>query len=226
MTNESSPLLPAGVVPPSDASGDGPTVAYFLDRQDSFVSRQDSLTVRSNPYSVATGDPQEIEVIPEGSTADEFLPRPVAGPGSVVKSVRSPTNAGGGWFNFFSKKTDAFSSADPTAAIIQARSVPVKVDPKVFFANERTFLAWLHVSIILAGASVAIVAFSDSHVSSGVDQLYGVILLPVSISFIFYAMIQCKFIETYYGYESCHCLIWVARPFFLNPNRHAKSQHD
>mmetsp|Transcript_24445 Transcript_24445/g.58108 ORF Transcript_24445/g.58108 Transcript_24445/m.58108 type:complete len:223 (+) Transcript_24445:94-762(+) len=177
MASESSPLLPAGVVPPSNSPGDGPTVAYFLDRQDFSVRSGDS----------AAADPREIEVLPEGSTADEFLPRPVAGPRSVAKSAKST----GAWFNFFSKKPNAFSaSADPTSAMImKTRSVPVKVDPKVFFANERTFLAWLHVSIILAGASVAIVAFSDSHVS-GVDQLYGVILLPVSISFILYAMIQ------------------------------------
>ena len=180
MASESSPLLPAGVVPPSDASGDGPTVAYFLDR--------------SEANSVATGDPREIEVLPAGSTAEEFLPRPVTGPRSVANSAKS-AERGGAWFNFFGKKSNAFSaSADPTAAIIRARSVPVKVDPKVFFANERTFLAWLHVSIILAGASVAIVAFSDSQVP-GVDQLYGVILLPVSISFILYAMIQCERIK-------------------------------
>lgn len=205
MASESSPLLPAGVVPPSNSPGDGPTVAYFLDRQDFSVRSGDS----------AAADPREIEVLPEGSTADEFLPRPVAGPRSVAKSAKST----GAWFNFFSKKPNAFSaSADPTSAMImKTRSVPVKVDPKVFFANERTFLAWvgvrdyarlscssnsssartfqLHVSIILAGASVAIVAFSDSHVS-GVDQLYGVILLPVSISFILYAMIQCERIKT------------------------------
>jgi uncharacterized membrane protein YidH (DUF202 family) len=71
------------------------------------------------------------------------------------------------------------------------RSAPVKVDPKVFFANERTFLAWMHVSVILAGASVAIVTFSETSAASP-DQLYGIILLPVSIAFIVYAMMQCK----------------------------------
>lgn len=69
------------------------------------------------------------------------------------------------------------------------RSAPVKIDPKVFFANERTFLAWMHVSVILAGASVAIGAFTDS-THSAPNQLYGIILLPVSISFILYAMTQ------------------------------------
>ena len=27
--------------------------------------------------------------------------------------------------------------------------MPIKVEPKVYFANERTFLAWLHTSVIL-----------------------------------------------------------------------------
>jgi hypothetical protein len=36
--------------------------------------------------------------------------------------------------------------------------VPVKVEPKVYFANERTFLAWLHMAVTLASISVAIVA--------------------------------------------------------------------
>ena len=68
------------------------------------------------------------------------------------------------------------------------RKVPIKVEPKVFFANERTFLAWLHSSVLLAGASVAIVAFADS--TNPWSQLYGVILLPVAISFICYSMYQ------------------------------------
>jgi uncharacterized membrane protein YidH (DUF202 family) len=38
------------------------------------------------------------------------------------------------------------------------RKVPVKVEPKVYFANERTFLAWLHMAVTLATISMAIVA--------------------------------------------------------------------
>lgn len=36
--------------------------------------------------------------------------------------------------------------------------VPVKVEPKVYFANERTFLSWLHMAVTLATISMAIVA--------------------------------------------------------------------
>ena len=36
--------------------------------------------------------------------------------------------------------------------------IPVKVEPKVYFANERTFLSWMNMSVTLASISMAIVA--------------------------------------------------------------------
>ena len=50
------------------------------------------------------------------------------------------------------------SSSTPNAIGAKPRSVPVKIEPKVFFANERTFLAWLHMATTLASISIAIVA--------------------------------------------------------------------
>lgn len=76
--------------------------------------------------------------------------------------------------------------------MIKPRKAPVKVEPKVFFANERTFLAWMHLSVMLAGASIAILAFAEEQ--NPFSQIYGVILLPVAIAFIVYSMYQCKFI--------------------------------
>lgn len=72
--------------------------------------------------------------------------------------------------------------------LLKLRKAPVKIEPKVFFANERTFLAWMHLSVILAGASIAILAFADAQ--NPYSQLYGVILLPVAIAFIVYSMYQ------------------------------------
>ena len=93
----------------------------------------------------------------------------------------------------------AIGGTTPMIDSLTPHSAPfVKIDPKVFFANERTFLAWMHVSVILAGASVAIVAFTDADTQSVPHQLYGVILLPVSIAFILYAMTQCKCIYYYW----------------------------
>jgi uncharacterized membrane protein YidH (DUF202 family) len=71
---------------------------------------------------------------------------------------------------------------------MKQRKAPVKIEPKVFFANERTFLAWMHLSVILAGGSIAILAFAEAN--NPLSQLYGVILLPVAIAFILYSMYQ------------------------------------
>lgn len=74
------------------------------------------------------------------------------------------------------------SSANPLEKL---RKVPIKVEPKVFFANERTFLAWLHMSVTLASISVAIVAFADANEWS---QIYGLMLMPVAICFCVYSL--------------------------------------
>mmetsp|Transcript_45532 Transcript_45532/g.68705 ORF Transcript_45532/g.68705 Transcript_45532/m.68705 type:complete len:121 (+) Transcript_45532:191-553(+) len=91
----------------------------------------------------------------------------------------------------FHPTTTVVAPPTTTTRIVKA---PIKVEPKVFFSNERTFLAWLHVSVILAGASVAISAFADANPWS---QLYGVLLIPVAVAFICYAMYQCKFCYFY-----------------------------
>ena len=40
--------------------------------------------------------------------------------------------------------------------------VPVRVEPKVYFATERTFLSWLEFSIILGAIAASLVNFGDN----------------------------------------------------------------
>lgn len=175
MASEKTPLIPS--------SSGGEQTVYFLERRESIRD--------ATPVNMAQQDNEEIETLPDGSTTDQFSARPMTATGRadvINPSSKKPK----GWFSFFrnvSRKSNAFAATSGASSGILPRSAPVKIDPKVFFANERTFLAWLHVSVILAGASVAIVAFTDSQ-SSSPGALYGVILLPVSIAFILYAMIQ------------------------------------
>jgi len=37
-----------------------------------------------------------------------------------------------------------------------SQPAPSRVEPKVYFANERTFLSWTHTGILLAGLSLTI----------------------------------------------------------------------
>ncbi|KAI1915781.1 GTPase regulator Nrf1 [Ophidiomyces ophidiicola] len=40
-------------------------------------------------------------------------------------------------------------------------ALPTRVEPKVFFANERTFLSWLNFTIILGGLALGLLNFGD-----------------------------------------------------------------
>ena len=89
-----------------------------------------------------------------------------------------------------SKKDPKHDHSIPSTSLLKQRKAPIKVEPKVFFANERTFLAWMHISIILAGASIAILAFAEE--GNTASQVYGIVMLPVAVAFIVYSMYQCK----------------------------------
>jgi SPX domain protein involved in polyphosphate accumulation/uncharacterized membrane protein YidH (DUF202 family) len=58
---------------------------------------------------------------------------------------------------------------------------PSKVEPKTFFANERTFLSWFNSSLFISSIGVAIAADSSKILS-------GVLLVSVGIMLIFYAV--------------------------------------
>jgi len=187
--SESTPLIN-----PSSGGGGAASSYYFLqggNKQDGETSFDAS--IRDGP----TGE--TVEQLPEGTTGDEFASRPVMTPAQRTESFFTQSAQQQKKEGFFSKifrgrgaenASNAFEASGPFAPIgsmVKQRKVPIKVEPKVFFANERTFLAWLHISVLLAGASIAIISFADANPWS---QLYGVILLPVAIAFICYAMYQ------------------------------------
>lgn len=61
--------------------------------------------------------------------------------------------------------------------------LPVRVEPKVFFANERTFLSWLHFCIVLGGLALGLLNFGDS-----VGQISGLLFTAVAMLFMMYAL--------------------------------------
>jgi uncharacterized membrane protein YidH (DUF202 family) len=44
----------------------------------------------------------------------------------------------------------------------KAITVPIRVEPKVLFANERTFLNWMHTSTIIATIGMALLNLSPN----------------------------------------------------------------
>lgn len=110
------------------------------------------------------------------------------GAGGFLSKLFSAVGASVGGHDGSSSATLHHQQQAAAAATLKLRKAPIKIEPKVFFANERTFLAWMHLSVVLAGASIAILAFAESQ--NPVSQLYGIVLLPVAIAFIVYSMYQ------------------------------------
>ena len=52
-------------------------------------------------------------------------------------------------------------------------ALPTRVEPKVFFANERTFLSWLNFTVILGGLAIGLLNFGDKigKISAGLFTL-------------------------------------------------------
>ena len=87
-----------------------------------------------------------------------------------------------GWiFPFCSRANSNYD-----AAILAPTSIQ-KIEPKVFFANERTFLHWLHHGVILASIASGILAFSEKSGETW-GEWYALALLPISLGFCIYAM--------------------------------------
>ena len=62
-----------------------------------------------------------------------------------------------------------------------------KIEPKVFFANERTFLHWLHAGVTLYTISAGILVFS-SETDASWAEWYAMALLPIALGFCIYAL--------------------------------------
>lgn len=62
-----------------------------------------------------------------------------------------------------------------------------KIEPKIFFANERTFLHWLHAGVTLYTIAAGILAFA-SEIHSVSAHWYAMALLPISLGFCLYAL--------------------------------------
>ncbi|GLI59006.1 hypothetical protein VaNZ11_000829 [Volvox africanus] len=89
------------------------------------------------------------------------------------------------------------------------RKVPMRVEPKSYFANERTFLSWMGMAITLGGVSSALVGFagdgdnddsSDRLISKRTIDVITCIYSPLSILIMSYALFtyewRSKFMRT------------------------------
>ncbi|SCM25430.1 vacuolar transporter chaperone, putative [Plasmodium chabaudi adami] len=92
------------------------------------------------------------------------------------QNFKSPS---GNIFSFF--KRLFFKKSQIVDNKIPKNSV-VRVEPKTFFANERTLLQWLNTSVLLSTISITLLNFSNFY-----GFISGIIMAPVAIFFIIYS---------------------------------------
>lgn len=63
-------------------------------------------------------------------------------------------------------------------------ALPTRVEPKVFFANERTFLSWLNFTVILGGLAVGLLNFGDR-----VGRISAALFTVIAMAAMIYAVV-------------------------------------
>mmetsp|Transcript_46149 Transcript_46149/g.111867 ORF Transcript_46149/g.111867 Transcript_46149/m.111867 type:complete len:210 (+) Transcript_46149:117-746(+) len=130
-----------------------------------------------------------IEEMPQGFKAEQFSPRMVNTRRNKHPSMTNihiqPTNPPKPSRPSFLSRLMQRATGRVGGRDIYAQAH--KIDPKVYFSVERTYLAWMHTAILLSGISMAMMNYSDE---SDNTAFYGLLLLPVGIAFILYAMYQ------------------------------------
>lgn len=77
------------------------------------------------------------------------------------------------------------------------RKVPLRIEPKSFFANERTYLGWLSMATTVGGVSTALAGYTSTvekssgrrSISQRTSQLITLLMLPLAMLMIVYAML-------------------------------------
>lgn len=153
-------------------------IEHLTPRQERSLAKQQS---KSKTSSYQAED-AVIEHLPTGAKREDFLnfSRPII-------QNRSPFKAE----EYVEQQKVAPNKGEdpPIGSYILPRAVPIKIEPKVVFAAERTFLLWMHSSLWLIAGSMAILAYGKDDPQK---ILYGATIFPVGIVFIIYALYQCK----------------------------------
>lgn len=137
-----------------------------------------------------------IELKGSGSTEEEFRPKPVnrnlVKGMSLMKQSQSDRSAVKATTtlqpNPLSRTLFALFGGNKQANTFNEEGAK-KVDPKLFFANERTFLKWMNVSIWVAGISIGISSIGGT-LSGGLQSLASLFFLAIAIVIVCYSMFQ------------------------------------
>lgn len=74
----------------------------------------------------------------------------------------------------------------PELSVPTSQPSDIPPNPKGFFANERTFLSWLQLCLILGTLGIGFINFGDSPGATA----SGFVFMTITIGMMFYALVQ------------------------------------
>jgi uncharacterized membrane protein YidH (DUF202 family) len=75
----------------------------------------------------------------------------------------------------------SMASLEPTVG--KRIALPMRIEPKVYFANERTFLSWLHFTVVLGGLAMGLLNFGDK-----ISQICALMFTLIAMGVMVYAL--------------------------------------
>jgi hypothetical protein len=103
--------------------------------------------------------------------------------GDIRLDIVDPAGAGEKGRRMFEKDTMFVKDPNDPNAIIPVKKV--KVEPKVFFSNERTFIAWLQFCALLLSVALNLLNFGDN-----VSRIAGALFIGIAAVIAIYALYQ------------------------------------
>lgn len=127
--------------------------------------------------------------------ADDELTHPLLGDQPTLQLIQPRESGDGkgrkqGWFDWY------FNSRKQRPEASAPRTTPMRIEPKTFFANERTFLSWLHMAITVGSISAALLGFAGTatktkttgRATDNLVEIIAMILLPLAVLMCAYAL--------------------------------------
>ncbi|KAI8838558.1 VTC domain-containing protein [Chytriomyces cf. hyalinus JEL632] len=152
-------------------------VAHFFENK--IVTIPPWMTLIEKEFGISGGkrlQPSDV-IDSNGSLISSQIPSPMSRGVDAVLESRRPTEAAEE-IPLGTEAVVGFQAIDVTKRIV----IPVRIEPKVYFANERTFLTWLHFVIVLCSTALGLLNFGDK-----VGQIAGVLFTLVAFLFILHA---------------------------------------
>ncbi|KAF9579633.1 vacuolar transporter chaperone, partial [Lunasporangiospora selenospora] len=164
---------------------------YLAKMQEKQASRRPSNMTVNNFYNQPTGTASLRDNISSGGVHPLTFP-PVEeknqnGNGNM-EGQGAEEEGGSKKKSFFRRKRFGFREKKPSSGTNatmppKRASPPVRMEPKVFFANERTFLNWLQFSVLLGSISLTLLNFGNY-----MTRVSGAVLTVITLLAMLYAL--------------------------------------